>query len=134
MHAPETDASCVLVVEQNAIIGLSLAEDLEDQGYRVAGPYACAGALKWLQAHTPNLVILDADLQSGSCVDLARLLRLRGVPFLVFTSHERRYAAAEFRDVPWVMMPAEFRTLLNTLRSLPPRATAACAASTGVVA
>jgi DNA-binding response OmpR family regulator len=135
MHASETDASCVLVVEQNAIIGLSLAEDLEDQGYRVAGPYACAGALKWLQTHTPNLVILDADLQSGSCVELARLLRLRGVPFLVFSSHERRYAAAEFRDVPWVMMPAEFRTLLSTLRSLPPRAVAAaCTASSGAAA
>jgi CheY-like chemotaxis protein len=120
MHKPDkTLAPCVLVVEQNAIIGLSLAEDLEDQGYQVAGPFACAGALGWLQSRTPELVILDADLQSGSCVELARLLKARQVPFLVFTSHDQRNAAAEFRDAPWVMMPAEFGTLLSTLRTLP---------------
>lgn len=130
MHAPETvTMPCVLVVEQNAIIGLSLAEDLEEQGYQVAGPFACAGALQWLQTRTPELVILDADLQSGSCVELARLLRRREVPFLVFTSHERRNAAPEFRDVPWILMPAEFRTILSTLRSLPPQAASACHAA-----
>jgi DNA-binding response OmpR family regulator len=130
MHPQEfVDVPCVLVVEQNAIIGLSLVEDLEDEGYRVVGPFACAGALRWLQTSTPELVILDADLQSGSCVELARLLRERGVPFLVFSSHEQRNAVAEFRDVPWINMPAQFRTLLNTLQSMPPQTMAACRAS-----
>jgi DNA-binding response OmpR family regulator len=121
MHAPESvEPPSVLVVEQNAIIGLSLAEDLEDQGYAVVGPLACLAALKWLQTRTPDMAILDADLQYGSCIELARLLRARGVPFLVFSSHERRHAAAEFRDLPWLTMPAEFSTLLRNLRSLPP--------------
>ena len=110
---------CVLVVEQNAIIGLSLAADLEDQGYDVAGPFACAGALAWLDAHTPDRVILDADLQRGACIELARQLRGRGIPFLVFSSHDRRAVVDEFRDVPWLSMPAEFSAVLDRLQSLP---------------
>ena len=65
MHAPETvDPPCVLVVEQNAIIGLSLAEDLEDQGYVVVGPLACLAALKWLQTRA---------FRSGQTYGLLRL-------------------------------------------------------------
>lgn len=120
MHASDAiELPCVLVVEQNAIIGLSLADDLEEQGYTVAGPLSCIGALKWLQACTPDLAILDADLQSGYCTEIARLLRARDVPLLVFSSHERRHAAAEFRNLPWISMPAEFGTLLRGLRNLP---------------
>ena len=39
----------VLVLEDEALIGLNLRDDLQDAGYRVEGPFnTCAAALEWL--------------------------------------------------------------------------------------
>lgn len=104
-----------LIVESNAIIGLYLTDDLEDQGYVTAGPFACAGAVKWLAANTPNIAILDVDLQSGPCIELARELKRRGVPIIVYSAHEQQYALPEFHDVPWIPIPAPTETLRQAL-------------------
>ena len=109
---------CVLVVESDVIIGMSLADDFEDRGYQVAGPFTCAGALRWLETSTPHAAVLDVDLQSGTCVELARKLRGRGIRFLVFSSHNQGSALEEFRDVPWIPMPAPFETLTNAVGTL----------------
>jgi DNA-binding NtrC family response regulator len=108
----------VLVVESDAVIGMSLAEELEEDGYGVAGPFSCAGALGWLKTSTPDSAVLDVDLQSGPCVELARQLRSRGIPFVVFSSHDQSLALEEFRNVPWIAMPAYSETLSVALREL----------------
>ena len=108
----------VLVVESDAVIGMSLAEDLNDDGFRVAGPFSCSGALGWLETGRPDLAVLDVDLQSGPCVELARKLRSRGIPFMIFSSHDQSLALEEFRKVPWVPMPAYSKTLTVALRNL----------------
>jgi DNA-binding response OmpR family regulator len=113
--------SRVLLVESNAIIGLDLADELAGQGYEVAGPFACTTALQWLERDTPDLAVLDADLRSGTCVDLARELRARGVPILIFTCHDQKHALPEFSDLPWLPMPAAMEALCAALRVLPRR-------------
>ena len=97
---------CVLVVESNTVVGIDLSEYLEEEGYTVAGPFACAGAVQWLDTFTPRAALLDVDLRSGLCVDVARELRRRDVPILVFSAHDQRFALPEFQDVPWVPLPA----------------------------
>lgn len=108
----------VLIVESNAVIGIDVADYLEVEGYTVAGPFACEGALGWLSTHTPRAALLDVDLQSGACVDLARELHRRAVPILVFSAHDRRFALPEFRDVPWVPLPSPFTAIGSTLNGL----------------
>ena len=54
---------------------------------------------------------MDADLRSGICVDLARELRARGVPTLVFSCYDQNHALPEFRTLPWLSMPAPFTAL-----------------------
>jgi DNA-binding response OmpR family regulator len=110
----------VLVVESNAVIGMDLADQLEEEGYTVAGPFACAVAAEWLQSNSPDLAILDLDLQAGRCVDLARTLRERAVPMLVFTAHDRRLAVPEFRNLPWLPMPAPSEAFSAAVRSMAP--------------
>ncbi len=109
----------VLVVESNAVIGIDIAEYLEAEGYTVAGPFACAGAIQWLGTRTPQAALLDVDLRSGICVDMARELRRRGVPTLVFSAHDQRFALPEFQHMPWVPLPSSSaaigRTLINVL-------------------
>ena len=110
--------TCVLLVESSAIIGLDLADELESQGYDVEGPYACAAAAQWLTTRSPDLAILDVDLRSGPCVGLARELRDREVPILIFSAHDRSQALAEFQSLPWLAMPAPKHALDAALRDL----------------
>ncbi len=110
-HPQPALRSRVLLVESNAIIGLDLAEQLEALGYTVSGPFAEARALEHLKASTPDLAILDADLRSGICVELARELRGRGVPMLVFSCYDQSNALPEFRNLPWLPMPAPITAL-----------------------
>ena len=115
---PTATAPCVLLVESSAIIGLDLADDLEGQGYDVAGPFACAAGLDWLKTFTPDIAVLDVDLQSGACVGLVRELRARRVPVLVYSAHRQGDALAEFRSLPWLPMPAPREALRSALRAL----------------
>jgi DNA-binding response OmpR family regulator len=106
---------CALIVESNAAIGLYLADDLEDHGYAPAGPFSCAGAIKWLATHTPDIAVLDVDLQSGPCVEMARELKRRNVRVIVYSAHEQRYALSEFHNLPWVPLPSTMDELHKAL-------------------
>jgi DNA-binding NtrC family response regulator len=108
----------VLIVENNALIGLDLADDLEVQGYGTAGPFTCAAALKWIEGNTPDVAILDVGLQSGLCVQLARELRRRTVPLIVYSAYDQSLALPEFRNVPWIPMPASRQILRETMDKL----------------
>lgn len=50
MVEPRSADPLVLVLEDEVIIGLNLVDELQDGGYRVAGPFtSCADALAWLR-------------------------------------------------------------------------------------
>lgn len=78
----------VLLLEDEALIAITLQDDLQDAGYEVAGPFVtCAAALEWLGTETPNTAILDAALKDGPCREIALELSRRGVPFLIYSGH-----------------------------------------------
>jgi two-component system, response regulator PdtaR len=82
----------VLVVEDDAMIGMLLAEMLEDMGYGVCAiaateEDAVAGAAR----HKPGLMIVDENLQEGSGISAVdRILRSGPVP-CVFISGAPKY-------------------------------------------
>lgn len=115
----------VLLVESNVIVGLDVADDLEQRGYNVEGPFHCAAALEWIETQTPDVAVLDVDLRTGPCVALARELLARGVPIAVFSAHDQRDALTEFRALPWLSMPAPLDALDATLQGLAAREEAA---------
>ena len=50
MDTNSNSSPLVLVLEDEALIGLNLRDDLQDTGYRVEGPFTtCAAALSWLE-------------------------------------------------------------------------------------
>ncbi len=69
----------VLIVEDEALIAMALAESLEDGGHEVVGPAATmAEALALCEAAPPELAVLDIDIRGGSNgVDVARALMER---------------------------------------------------------
>ena len=110
-HPQAISRSRILLVQSNAIIGLDLADELEAKGYEVAGPFTFDAALAWLETDAPDLAVLDGDLRSGICVDLARDLRAHGVPILIFSSYEQKHALPEFHYLPWLSTPAPVQAL-----------------------
>ena len=74
----------ILIVEDDAVIAMVLADSLEDAGHEVVGPAATmAEALALCEgAPPPELAVLDINLRDGSSgVDVAHALLERwGVP------------------------------------------------------
>ena len=114
------DLGTVMIVEDEAIIAMSLEEGLSDEGFRVVGPFsACAEALAFLEAEIPQCAILDAQLSDGTCLELARELQRREVPFLIYSGvggFEAR--APELRGVTWIEKPAPVDVVVEATRRL----------------
>jgi len=115
-----TDVLRVLVAEDQAIIGLMLAEGLEDAGFHVVGPYrSCAHALGSLDSERPDLAIVDFGLADGPGHELFERLHTRGIPFVIYSGNRRQESLCRRAgDPPWVEKPSPFQTLLDTLNTI----------------
>jgi DNA-binding response OmpR family regulator len=111
---------CVLLVEDEAVIAVALQDDLEEVGYKVAGPFTvCADALAWLESHQPTFAVLDTVLKDGPCKDVALKLNSLGVPFLVYSGMpENMNALPELARAPWIEKPATAQAVLHALAGL----------------
>lgn len=111
---------CVMLVEDEALIALALADDLETAGYGVAGPFhRCSDSLAWLDGRTPDVAIIDIHLRDGSSAGLARVLRDRNVPFIVFSGEKRDGRLPDaFEGARWLGKPVSGRQLLETVAEL----------------
>lgn len=113
---------CCLIVEDQALIGLSLEAYLEENGYNIAGPFPTnAEALCWLKDHTPELAVLDIILKDGPCLELARLLKSRGVPFAIYSGLKPEGIPPEFEEAPWLEKPVSRVDLARILAELTAR-------------
>ena len=110
----------VLLAEDEALIALALVDDLETAGYGVAGPFhRCDHSLAWLEQQTPDVAIIDVHLRDQSSVELARVLRNRDVPFIVFSGEKRDGRSHEaYEGGRWLSKPVSGRQLLETLGEL----------------
>ncbi|WP_171070407.1 response regulator [Methylobacterium terricola] len=98
----------VLLIEDNALIGLDLGDAFAHAGYRVAGPVATlAEAAAQVERRTPDLAVVDVRLKDGLCTELARELHRRGVPFLVHSAcRQDSSLCSELLEAPWLAKPA----------------------------
>ena len=120
MDTDSNSSPLVLVLDDEALIGLNLRDDLQDAGYRVEGPFTtCAAALSWLETATPNTAILDAALKDGPCREIALELTRREVRFLIYSGHhEDQELLSEFPNVIWIEKPAPCSVLVGACQQL----------------
>ena len=115
-------AACprVLIAEDEAVVGFSVAEDLGEFGYQAFGPFVTGrDALRWLETETADLAVLDVLLKDGVCTELADALTRRGVPFLVFSGGMRdRSTPKSFDHAVWIEKPASIEHLVEALKGL----------------
>lgn len=110
----------VLIAEDEAIVSYSVAEDLGEFGYAVVGPFdTCVDALRWLEADTADLAVVDLVLKDGVCTDLAHALNERGVPFLIFSGESRDGTTPQaFEKAVWIEKPASIEHLVEALERM----------------
>jgi DNA-binding response OmpR family regulator len=86
----------VLIVEDDALIGMDLRDELMAAGYHVAGPAAeVEEALSLAEDLRPEVAVVDIDLHGGNeGLELARQLRRKFGVATVFVSGERAAALA----------------------------------------
>lgn len=108
-----------MVLEDQALIGMSLEAYLEDAGYRTAGPFPTSvEALAWLEGNTPDVALLDVLLRDGPCTRVVRELRSRRVPFAIYSGLQPGTRAPELEGVPWLEKPLARDELVRVLADL----------------
>lgn len=109
-----------MIVEDQALIGMSLEAFLEDAGFSVAGVFMSnVQALQWLEGDAPDIALLDVMIKDGTSLEIARALKSRGVPFAVYSGLPLKSdCPLELRDAPWLEKPVSRETLVSVLHDL----------------
>ena len=112
----------VLVVEDETLIAMEMADALADMGCDVVGPASSVQkALTLANAEKLDAALLDVNLHGQSAEPVATLLHRRGIPFPVVTGYYERAIAAAFRDRPVVPKPFTPADISDVVRALATR-------------
>src|SRR5919107_6136756 len=97
------EAPRILIIEDEPLTGLTLAEMLNEEGHRTIGPISSRKeALATLERTRPDCVVLDLSLSDGLSVGLGRELRARCMPFIVFSGFGPDQVGSDaLKGAPW---------------------------------
>ncbi len=125
-HTP-VQPYCV-IVEDQALIAMSIEAYLEDVGFAVHTLTSIAQAQAWLKDNTPELAILDFMLRDGLATQLAGEFHRRDISFIVYSGYARHLGVpSQLQEVPWLEKPTRREDLLNALVELSPESTSIAA-------
>lgn len=111
----------VLIVEDEYLIGMELAQILEDSGYTVIGPIATvSAAVERIERQAPNACILDVNLRGEISAPVADCLKARHVPFFLSSGYKQETINQEtaFDGVANIGKPAKPEQLVSALQAL----------------
>jgi PAS domain S-box-containing protein len=109
------DKPRVLVVEDEALVGIMIQECLTELGFRIVGPVCTASdAMAAAKAGDFDAAILDINLGDGMVYQVAEILARRHVPFVFVTGYDADSVDSRFRDIPILQKPVE-REMLQKL-------------------
>jgi DNA-binding NarL/FixJ family response regulator len=112
---------CILLVEDDPIIGLDLRQSFEEAGAVVLGPAPdVAGALVLLEQSPVDVGVLDVSIIGGDSLPIADLLSQRGVTFLFHTCH-RGGLRNRYPTVPIIDKPSRSSELIKAVQALKAR-------------
>jgi CheY-like chemotaxis protein len=115
MTRPLTGLS-ILIVEDEAIIGMMLTGEISDAGATPVGPVnSVADAMKVVLSRPIDLAVLDAKLVDGSADELGILLQERGIPFVVMSGYEKTILPKALANAPFIAKPVSAPLLLEAL-------------------
>ncbi|ACA19888.1 response regulator receiver protein [Methylobacterium sp. 4-46] len=120
MASVRASRACILIAEDEVLIGFDLADQLALRGFETAGPFTtCADAERWLRSNEPAGAVLDNSLADGPCDALAQDLESRGIPFVVYSGHDHSNESSPvFQRAPWIIKPDSIEEVIGQLSKL----------------
>ena len=111
----KVDKPRVLVVEDEALVGIMIQECMTELGFQIVGPICTAfDALQAAKDGDFDAAILDINLGDGMVYQVAEILARRDVPFAFVTGYDADSVDSRFRDIPVLQKPVE-REMLQKL-------------------
>jgi DNA-binding response OmpR family regulator len=99
----------ILIVEDEPLVAMSLAEEIEAAGGTVLGPVnSVAAAYRIIETAMVGFAVLDVELDGELVYPLAGELVERSIGFVFTTGHGAQSLSARFRDAAVIEKP--FRT------------------------
>jgi DNA-binding NarL/FixJ family response regulator len=117
-----TSKACILLVEDDFLVGMEVEAGLEDAGYEVAGIATTAEeALELATSRRPALVVMDIRLASerdgiDAALEIFRTLGIRSIFASAHVDSQVRARAEAARPLGWVAKPYRVETLLAAVR------------------
>jgi PAS domain S-box-containing protein len=106
------DRPRVLLVEDEALVGIMIQECLTEFGFQITGPVCTASeALSAAKDGHFDAAILDINLGDGSVYRVAEILSERGVPFIFVTGYDSDSVDSRFHQAPVLQKPIERQML-----------------------
>jgi CheY-like chemotaxis protein len=109
----------LLVIEDEPLIALTIADSLEIAGAEVARPIGTEReALSAIEGGAFDAALLDANLHGRPVTAVAAALMRHGIPFAFVTGYDREALPESFRHLAVLRKPFNDRQLLETVTSL----------------
>jgi len=120
MAGNDHGSQLILVVEDDQALLKLIQKRLENYGYQTVGATSGTSAIRWLEKHTAQLMLLDYSLPDMLGEELLTRLADRGlqVPFVVATGHGSETVAVEMMKLgarDYLIKGASFLKLLSTV-------------------
>ena len=111
-----TDQPRCLIVEDQALIAMSIETYLEEAGIAVHTVASIAEGRAGLEAGTADIAIFDFMLKDVPATELAGELNRLAIPFVIYSGYPPRQSMpSELRRVPWLEKPTSRDDLLKVV-------------------
>jgi DNA-binding response OmpR family regulator len=109
----------VLIIEDEPLIALTLADVLMDAGFQIAGVVGkLEKALALIESGACDVAIVDANLAGESASPAAIALAARGLPFIVSSGYSPEQIQGTFPGALFIQKPCRPELLIQTLDTL----------------
>ena len=116
-HEKDAGSNSILLVEDEPMISMMLADLLAKNGHRVDGPHS--RIQEALEAATNNKLkagILDINLRGKSVFPIADVLIERKIPFIFLTGYSDDAIASRYNHIPILQKPVEPENIWAALK------------------
>ena len=110
---------CILIVEDEIVVAMDLADIVRDAGAEVVGPaMSVAEALRLIETHNITGAILDVQLGNDNSLSVAKRLEAAKIPFVLHTGNRSDGWYTGWPQAPILKKPSEPGRLVATLAAL----------------
>jgi two-component sensor histidine kinase/CheY-like chemotaxis protein len=103
-----TSGSRILLIEDEALVGMMMTDTLNELGYSVVGPFtSIADSVSAATTETFHAAILDINVKGELVYTLADVLAARQVPLIFVTGYGSEVIEERFKGLPVLQKPVD---------------------------